>query len=249
MPRRSHGRTSRRDRRRQADCRRQDAHHRDTVRHWLGAGSFPERARRRVFSRTDAFLGSLKSRWDEGCHDAAQWTREIRAMGFGGTAVMVRRRVARWRRGERTQGCRPASRQHAPSVRRPSSRRVCWWLLKGPAELKPEERALVQALGVRCPELKTSAELARAFAAMVRRLEVGRWEDRMTSAQGPGVAQELSVFAAGLGQDEAAVKAALSLEWSNGQVEGQVNRLKLLRRPMYGRAGFDLLRCRFLQAG
>src|SRR5262249_40960389 len=69
--------------------------HRATVRHWLGAGSFPERARRRVFSRTDAFLGYLKSRWDEGCHNAARLTREIQAMGFGGTAVMVRRRVAR----------------------------------------------------------------------------------------------------------------------------------------------------------
>jgi transposase len=50
-------------------------------------------------------------------------------------------------------------------------------------------------------------------------------------------------------QDEAAVRAALSLEWSDGQVEGRVNRPKLLRRQMYGRAGFDLLRRRFLQAG
>ena len=170
-------------------------------------------------------------------------------MGFGGTAVMVRRRVARWRRGERTQGCRPASRQHAPSVRRPSSRLVCWWLLKEPAELEAGEHALVQALGDRCAELKTSAELARAFAAMVRRRHVGGWEDWMTSAQGPGVAQELRGFAAGLRQDEAAVRAALSLEWGNGPVEGQVNRLKLLKRQMYGRAGFDLLRRRFLQAG
>jgi transposase len=223
--------------------------HRATVRHWLGAGSFPERAERLVFSRTDAFLGHLKSRWDEGCHNAAQLTREIQALGFGGTAVMVRRRVAPWRRGERTQGCRPASRRHAPSARRPSSRRVCWWLLKEPAELEPEEHALVQALGDRCPELKTSAELARAFVAMVRRRRVGEWENWMTSAQGPGVAQELSGFAEGLRQDEAAVKAALSLEWSNGQVEGQVNRLKLLKRQMYGRAGFDLLRSRFLKAG
>jgi transposase len=223
--------------------------HRATVRHWLGAGSFPERAGRHVTSRTDRFLDYLRCRWDEGCHNAAQLTREIQAMGFGGTAVMVRRRVSRWRRGERTQGCRPASRQHAPSVRRPSSRRVCWWLLQEPAELKAEERALVQALGDRCPELKTSAARARAFAAMVRHRQVGEWDHWMASAQGPGVAQELSGFATGLRQDEAAVKAALSLEWSNGQVEGQVTRLKLLKRQMYGRAGFDLLRRRFLQAG
>jgi transposase len=195
--------------------------HRATVRHWLGAGSFPERAQRRVFSRTDRFLDHLRRRWDEGCRNAAQLTREIRAMGFGGTAVMVRRRVAPWRRGERTQGCRPASRQHAPSVRRPSSRRVCWWLLKEPAELEAEERALVQALGDRCSELRTSAELARAFAAMVRRRQVGEWENWMTSAQGPGVAQELRGFAAGLRQDEAAVRAALSLEWSNARLRAK----------------------------
>jgi transposase len=222
--------------------------HRATVRHWLGAGCFPERARRRVTSRTDPFLDYLRRRWDEGCHNAAQLTREIRALGFAGTAVMVRRRVARWRRGERTQGCRPASRQHSPSLGRPSSRRVCWWLLKEPAELKPEEQALVQALGDRCAELKTSAELARAFADMVRHRQAGEWEGWMRNAQGPGVAQELCGFAAGLRQDEAAVKAALSLEWSNGQTEGQVNRLKLLKRQMYGRASFDLLRCRFLPA-
>jgi len=223
--------------------------HRATVRHWLGAGSFPELARRRVTSRTDAFLDDLRRRWDEGCRNAAQLTREIQALGFSGSSVMVRRRVSRWRLGERTQGCRPASRQNVRSPRRPSSRRVCWWLLEEPAELRLEEHAFVQVLGDRCAELRISAELARAFAGMVRHRHAGDWENWMTNAQGPGVARELSGFAAGLRQDEAAVRAALSLGWSNGPVEGQVNRLKLLKRQMYGRAGFDLLRQRFLQAG
>jgi len=102
---------------------------------------------------------------------------------------------------------------------------------------------------VRLPELKTAAELARKFAGMTRRRQVEGWEDWVAKAQGPGVARELCGFAAGLTQDESAVKAASSLEWSNGQVEGQVNRLKLLKRQMYGRAGFDLLRRRFLRAG
>ncbi|HEY2159361.1 MAG TPA: hypothetical protein VGH33_27290 [Isosphaeraceae bacterium] len=75
--------------------------HRATVRHWLGTGSFPERARRRVTSRTNRFLDYLRRRWHEGCHNAAQLTRGIRAVGFGGAAVMVRRRVALRRRGER----------------------------------------------------------------------------------------------------------------------------------------------------
>ena len=122
-------------------------------------------------------------------------------------------------------------------------------MLKEPAERGPEEQALVQALGDRCAELKTSAELAREFAGLVRRRRAGEWDDWMTKVRGPGVARELSGFAEGLRQDQAAVKAALSLERSNGQVEGRVNRLKLLKRQMYGRAKFDLLRGRYLQAG
>jgi transposase len=122
-------------------------------------------------------------------------------------------------------------------------------LLEEPYELKPEERALVQALGDRCSELTTSAALARAFAGMVRHRRAEEWEDWTANARRPGVARELCGFAAGLMQDEAAVRAALSPGWSNGQVEGQVNRLKLLKRPMYGRAGLDLLRRRFVQAG
>ncbi len=122
-------------------------------------------------------------------------------------------------------------------------------MLKEPAELEPEEHALVKALGDRCAELKTSAELAREFADLVRQRQAGGWDNWMAKVQGPGVARELSGFAEGLKQDEAAVKAALSLPWSNGQVEGQINRLKLLKRQMYGRAGFDLLCQRFFQAG
>jgi transposase len=122
-------------------------------RHWLGAGSFPERAGRRVTSRTDRFLDYLRRRWEEGCPNAAPLPREIQAMGFGGTTVMVRRRVAPGRRGERTQGCRPASRQHAPSHKRPSSRRVSYGMLQDPAEREPEEQALGQARGARCAAL------------------------------------------------------------------------------------------------
>jgi len=101
-------------------------------------------------------------------------------------------------------------------------------LLEEPAELRPEEHAFVQVLGDRCAELRISAELARAFAGMVRHRHAGDWENWMTNAQGPGVARELSGFAAGSRQDEAAVRAALSLGWSNGPVEGQVNRLKVI---------------------
>jgi transposase len=203
--------------------------HRDTVRRWLRAGSFPEQAQRRVTSSTDPFIDYLRRRWDEGCHNAARLTEEIRALGFRGSSLMVRRRVARWRQSGPT---REGTSRQEPTLNRPSSRRVSWWLLKERADLKPEEDALLQALWDRCPELKVATELAREFADMVRRRRSGEWDSWMAKVQAPGVARELHGFAEGLRQDEAAVKAALSLEWSNGQVEGQINRLKTLKRQM-----------------
>jgi transposase len=91
-------------------------------------------------------------------------------------------------------------------------------------------------------------ELAEGFASLVRcRRPTGLvgWLER---AEGGAVA-ELRSFASRLRQDEAAVRAGLELEWRNGQTEGQVNRLKLVKRSMYGRAGFNLLRARVLSAG
>jgi transposase len=107
---------------------------------------------------------------------------------------------------------------------------------------------MAQAPGDRCDELKASAEPARELAGLARRRRPGEWDKWMAEVRGPGVGRELSGFAEGLKQDEAAVKAALPSEWINGQVEGRINRLKLLKRQMYGRAKFDLLRRRFLRA-
>ncbi len=220
--------------------------HRGTVRRWLHAGSFPERARRHATSGVDPFVDDLRRRWDEGCRNAARLTEEIRAPGFRGSYLMVRRRVALWRQGGSVSG---QSSRPGPTVKRPSSRGVSWWLLTESTELEPDERGFLDALWARCPELRTATELASEFAAMVRQRQSGQWDSWLARVQAPGVARELRGFAEGLRQDEAAVKAALSLEWSNGQTEGQINRLETLKRQMYGRAGFPSLRCRFLQAG
>jgi transposase len=80
---------------------------------------------------------------------------------------------------------------------------------------------------------------------MVRERKPQSWKAWLKACDTSGI-PELVNFAAGLRKDEQAVRAALTLEWSNGQTEGQVNRLKLLKRQMYGRANFDLLRMRCL---
>ena len=84
---------------------------------------------------------------------------------------------------------------------------------------------------------------------MVHDREVDSLEGWIERTHEAGIPHELAVFADGLLQDHEAVKAALTLEWSNGQVEGQINRLKMIKRQMYGRAGFELLRRRVLSTG
>jgi transposase len=81
---------------------------------------------------------------------------------------------------------------------------------------------------------------------MVRDKDGG--EDRLDSWLDAATASGLASFARGLRQDLAAVRAALVLPWSTSPVEGQINRLKTIKRQMYGRAGFDLLRRRVLTA-
>jgi transposase len=89
--------------------------------------------------------------------------------------------------------------------------------------------------------------LAAEFAALARREGNRSFGDWLAAVERSGC-EELRSFAAGLRQDEAAVSAALSDPWSNGPVEGHVNRLKTIKRQMYGRAGFALLRARVLKA-
>ena len=95
------------------------------------------------------------------------------------------------------------------------------------------------------PEVRTAQELVHGFFRLVRKREQDGLEDWMVRVTASGIG-ELAQFCAGLRRDWDAVVAALTLPWSNGPVEGQINRLKLIKRQMYGRAGFALLRARVL---
>jgi transposase len=118
-------------------------------------------------------------------------------------------------------------------------------LLKAEEEEKAEHRAFAESLCELCPDVGTAAELAREFTRMVRGRCAGALAGWLDAAASSGVA-EFKGFAAGLRRNREAVAAALSCEWSNGQTEGQINRLKTIKRQMYGRANFDLLRARVL---
>jgi transposase len=206
---------------------------RNAVRRWVRAGRFMPYRRAPGPSRLDRHLPFVETRWQEGERSATVLHRELRAQGFTGGYDIVRRWVGRQRSGAPV---RPAS------ARIPSTRRITRWLTGDPATLLPEDRAFTDALCVAAPKLRQAVENVRAFADLLRKGDPAGLTPWLEAAG----TTDLGGFVTGLRQDEAAVRAAIVEPWSNGPVEGQVNRLKLIKRSMYGRAKFDLLRQRVL---
>jgi transposase len=229
----------------------------NTVKRFVRAGQFPERAER---PRKSPLLGPyeayLRSRWTAGCHNAHTLWEEIRGQGFVGSAPLVRQFVARWRSSPGRRGKTPrraATEPHSPTppIRQPtrvlSPRQARWLLLGDDDELRPEERLYREQLLQADQELPLALGLAEEFGRLVRtraRSDLGPWLEQAESS----TIGEFRQFALVLRRDLAAVEAALTYEWSNGQTEGQINRLKFVKRQMYGRASLSLLRRRFLQA-
>lgn len=208
---------------------------RNAVRRWVRAGRFMPYRRAPGSSRIDRHIPFVEARWQEGQRSATVLHRALGAQGFTGSYDIVRRWVAR-----RKQRASP----QPPSTRIPSTRRITRWLTADPAALAQEDRAFAEALCSAAPRLKRAAEDVRAFADLLRQKDPAGLTPWLEAA----AETDLGGFVTGLRQDEAAVRAAIVEPWSNGSVEGQVNRLKLIKRSMYGRAGFDLLRQRVLHA-
>jgi transposase len=136
----------------------------------------------------------------------------------------------------------PESKPTRPVITIPPPRQVTWWLLQEPTERKTEHHQFVCALEQLCPAITQAAQQGRAFIQLLRQRQPERFSDWLEQTK----ATELRAFATSLQRDESAVRAALALPWSNGQTEGQVHRLKLIKRQMFGRAKFDLLKQRVL---
>jgi transposase len=213
---------------------------RGTVDRWLQAGCLPVRAGRTRHSRVETWLNYLTSRWQAGCTNAVVLAEELRQKGFTGSYDSVRRFVASWRIHKEAASTAAA---RAPP---PSAKLAAWWLLKTPADRSAEQQQFVKILCEMCPVVDRAASLATEFVTMVRDRKSSELPDWLNRATAPESAVEMRRFAKGLQEDSSAVDAALSLPWSNGQTEGQVNRLKLIKRQIFGRAKFDLLRDRVL---
>ncbi len=209
---------------------------RATVAHYIRAGTFPERAPRSpVPTSLDPFKPYLHRRWQEGCRNACQLARELKEQGYTGVASWVCRYVT----------CLRQAQEKVPTPKVPATRQVATWFLCRTQDLDAKPQAFLTALWQQCPALQSAYDLAQQFLGMVRKRNKKALPAWMQAATASG-STVLARFAASLKQDLAAVEAALSLQWSNGQTEGQVNRLKLVKRSMYGRANFDLLRARVL---
>jgi transposase len=214
---------------------------------------------RHVGSRLDPFLPYLCQRWSEGCHNGSQLWRELRERGYGGSRKMV----AVWTQHQREAPApttpqkyrsapRAASAQDLRPERNtrphpPSARRISWFLLRDPASLSLAEQATLTTIHTAAPDLAAIQPLVQQFQLLVRGRDAAAFTAWREQALGSSL-PELCSFITGLDRDREAVEAALTFPWSNGPVEGQVNRLKVIKRQMYGRANFDLLRARVLAA-
>ena len=199
-------------------------------------------------SQMARFEGYLRERWNAGEQNAAALFREIQAQGYRGSASILREHLSRWRIEPRPPGRRPVALtgQVAPAPARAFSARQTRWLLVGVTE-QPDAvaTAYTTALLERSPPIRQAQALVTEFMRLVRQRDAASLPRWVSQAQRSEIA-ELVSFADGVRRDYAAVAAALRLEWSQGQTEGQVHRLKLVKRQMYGRAKFDLLRQRVL---
>jgi len=221
---------------------------RATVRNYLRAGAYRPCAPRRRPCKTDRYAAYLRRRWEEGEHNSAVLLQEIREQGFTGAASTLRQYVRAWRTGPRHPGRRRQGEdvENAPPERRRFSPRQTHWILLRPVDdLTDDERAYREALCQESATIATAQRLVSDFGRITRTRTATDLDAWLAEARRSHI-PELVSFVRGVQRDYAAVAAALTSPHSQGQVEGQVNRIKMLKRQMYGRASFDLLRRRVL---
>src|SRR5215204_5512858 len=211
---------------------------RKTIRRWLRGGQFPERkpAHRRPAKVTE-FGEYIQNRWKEGCHNASRLFQEIRQKGYTGKRSMVARFVSDWRKAGKSTS------PQAPQRIAPKHAAIL--ATRAADQLTEEQQTLFDRIAVQCPDAIPLRTFALDFRQALSSSEAWRMEVWVELAKRCQFSP-LVRFAYGLQKDMAAVTAAVVTSWSTGQVEGQINRLKMIKRQMYERAGFPLLRARVL---
>jgi transposase len=189
-------------------------------------------------SMLDEHIPYLHQQWNDGCTDATRLWRQIRAHGYQGGYSRVRDYLA---------PLRATTAVPTPAPQPPKVKKVTSWIMSHPRDLADGDKAQLTAILAACPELAALRAHVAAFAELMterRGRDLEKWITTVTASGLP----ELRSFVTGPRRDQQAVTAGLTLPWSSGIVEGHVNRIKMLKRQMYGRANPDLLRRRILLA-
>jgi transposase len=200
-------------------------------------------------TKLDPFIDLVNQRWNEGVTSAEAITAELRALGFKGDAQTVRRYLKPFRLPG-TSRSHPDPRQRKPAPAAPAvpkPRKISRALLTHPDRLTEDEILIVANATAGCAHLERLHQHVRSFAKIMaqrRGQELPAWLEAVETDDLP----ELRSLAVGLRRDLAAVVNGLTLEHSSGAVEGNVTRVKRIKRDGYGRANFDLLRAQILIA-
>jgi transposase len=197
-------------------------------------------------SRLDGYREGIDARIAEGFLNVAALHRQLTERGFRGSygsvyAFVTKRIGAAGKKRDRRNAADP------PVPAPPSARQLSFEWARRAEKRKPPEQARLDAIRALSDELTAALDLADGFADLIRKRSsatLSEWLTRGEASSDP----DLRRFAEGIRREEASVHAAVTGPWSNGAVEGHVNRLKTIKRQMYGRAGFELLRARVLHA-
>ena len=225
------------------------------VQRYLSSDGFPERApgsglRAPGKSKLDPYLGYLHERWNAGAHSGSRLFAEIKERGYTGSESLLRHVLGEWRTElppkPRKGPARKLRLAPKPRKRRLSSRGASFLMILPPSKRTQAQQHQVEQMTLN-EDLRTVYLLSQEFVTMLKDRQAEALDSWLTRAKACRVT-ELTSFANGIRRDYAAVRAAFSSEWSNGTTEGHVNRLKFLKRQMFGRAHLDLLRVKVLHA-
>ena len=225
------------------------------VQRFLTSEGFPERApgsgvRAPGKSKLDPYLAYLRERWSAGAHSGSRLFGEIKERGYTGSESLLRHVLGEWRAELPPQARQGPARKPRlapkPGKRRLSSRGAAFLMILPSSKLTKVQQQQVAQMNLN-QELQAVYLLSQEFVTMLKEGLVEALEGWLKRAKACHVT-ELGSFVNGIRRDYAAVRAAFSLPWSNGTTEGHVNRLKFLKRQMFGRAHLDLLRVKVLHA-
>ncbi|MDQ2830277.1 MAG: transposase [Chloroflexota bacterium] len=232
---------------------RQTGLNKRTVQRYVEADGYPvPQPRPRRHTQLERFTPYLQERWEAGCHNAKRLWQDLRAHGFTGGYTTVADYLRAWQTtpaGRQARAPRRVAGSPPPAATIYSARQTLWLLLRPPTAtaLTPDEYAYLTRLARTCPLVTLATALVQEFHTLLQEHDVAGLYVWLRGTQACPI-PELCRVAKGMWLDRQAIEAAVTLEWSNGQVEGQVNRLKALKRSMYGRAKIDLLRQRLVHA-